>query len=938
MLKSDPVNIPPTRAQALRSLFVSFSFLLILVYAIAIYQSWRETMHDVTSSLRYISSLLVQATRATFKSNELVLRGIGSELLRQGVLAKPENGRVLIERMKAIDPGMAGFGLARPDGQLVLVSGIKADVPLPNLMANPITSESFQKSVATKSFQTGRPYFMAQLKSWVIPIRVPLLDQDGNVLAVMTSGYNIDGGSAAWANLEVPKDVLILLLRQDGYRLHTHPLPPGEKSVVMDTIYGQPIFPGPLEKVRSLVENEGFNHIYAPGMNSTVYFYYQKLPEYEILVGSLITRQAIFLLWLERSVVATALFLVFLIGGYFAYRRSVVQITQSDNELVKSRNDLEQSNSNLQLINALSNRLNLKLEFEAILHEATDTLTEIAQPDSVVIDLLVDNGNAITVAASHGLAHAKYPEGFTLPFAGSLTERALRSGKPLLLTDTGDQISTALSNVLAELGVTALMVIPLVYGSEPIGSVVLFYRSKRHWYETQLDTLNAIGRAVSLSLANARQLRDFEYRALHDPLTGLANRILLHQQFNKLVGGLGPDERVGLFLLDLDHFKEINDTLGHQVGDKLLCEIGPRFDVALREHNFTLARLGGDEFVVLVSGVFSNKEWLELGRHLRQNLKMPFNLEGMKLDITASVGLALYPDQGNDSHVLMRHADVAMYEAKRSGAGIMLYDPNLDIHTPERLALMVELAPAIEAGQLVLHYQPKLNLSDGQISGFEALVRWQHPELGLLYPDRFIPMAETSDVIHRLTVEVVRQALEQQQAWKAEGLHYSVAVNLSARNLVDDRFLCAMKKMMLSYGVEQGDLELEITESALMYDPEGALKLLHQFADLNVNLAIDDFGTGFSSMSYLRNMPVNTLKIDMVFVRGMLMNTQDSIIVNSTIGLAHNLGMKVVAEGVENLETLKALTEMGCDLIQGYHICKPKPWVELTGWVKTFKL
>lgn len=938
MFKHDLLKSNPTRAQTLRNLYISFSFLLVLVYSIAIFQSWRETMHDVKSSLKYISSLLVQATRATFKSNELILRGLGSELLEQGALTKPENGRLLIERMKAIDPGMAGFGLARPDGQLVLVSGVKAGVKLPNLITNPVTSESFHKSIITKSFQTGRPYFMEQLKSWVIPIRVPLLDKDGRVTAVMTAGYSIDAGSAAWAHLQVPKDVNILLLRRDGYRLHVHPLPPGEKSLVMQTYYGAPLPPGPMEKLNSLVEDEGFDQVYAPLSKATLIFYYQMLPEYEIFVGSLIPRKTVLLLWLERSVAPTALFLVFLIGGYFAYRRSVVQLAKSDIDLEKSRKDLEQSNFNLQLINALSNRLNLKLEVDAILYEATDTLTEFAQPDAVVIDLIVERGNTITVAASHGLAHTKYPEGFTLPFAGSLTEKALQAGKPLLMDDTGGQVSSTLSKVMAELGVTTLMVIPLVYGSEPIGSIILFYRTTRHWLASQLDTLNAIGRAVSLSLANARQLRDFEYRALHDPLTGLANRILLHQQFNKMIGELGSSERVGLFLLDLDHFKEINDTLGHQVGDKLLCEIGPRFDVLLHKYNFTLARLGGDEFVVLVSGVFTNQEWLDLGRHLRQNLKMPFSLEGMMLDISASVGFALYPDQGKDSHILMRHADVAMYEAKRSGAGILLYEPGLDIHTPERLALMVELAPAIEAGQLVLHYQPKLDLAGRKISGFEALVRWQHPMLGLLYPDRFIPMAETSDAIHRLTAEVVRQALKQQQAWKAAGLNYSVAVNLSARNLVDERFLCVMEDLMQTFGVEQGDLELEITESALMHDPESALKLLHQFSDMSISLSIDDFGTGFSSMAYLRQMPVNTLKIDMLFVRDMLNNAQDAIIVNSTIGLAHNLGMKVVAEGVEDMETLRALTDMGCDLIQGYYISKPKPWDELAAWVTTFRL
>ena len=757
-------NPASTRAQALRRLFLAFAFLIVLVYAISIFQGWRVAINDTQASLKYISSLLAQATRSTFTSNELVLRGLGSELLSQGALNKPENGRALIERMKSIDPGVVGFGLARPDGQLVLVSGLKNGTPLPNLLTNPFAKESFQKCLETKSFQIGRPYFMSQLNNWVVPIRAPLLRPDGTVAAVMTAGYRIEGSSAAWSHLDVPQGMTIIMIRPDGYRILSMPLPPGDKSAAMNLVYGQPVAASTLERIKALVEPEGFGELFAPQLKAQVFYYYQKLPEYELLVGSLMPRQAVLVLWLEHMVAPTTLFLLVMIGGYFAYRRSVLQLEKSDAEL-------------------------------------------------------------------------------------------------------------------------------------------------------------------------ERQLRDAEHRALHDSLTGLANRSLLHQKFKQMTGELRQTERVGLFLFDLDHFKDINDTLGHQVGDKLLCEIGPRFEMVLQGRNFVISRLGGDEFVVLISAVLEPAEWLDLGQHLRHKLIQPFDLEGMKLEISASVGVAIYPDHGDNSHELMRYADVAMYEAKRSGAGILLYEKIQNIHSLERLALMGSLGAAIDAGQLVLHYQPKLELVSGQVKGFEALVRWQHPELGLLYPDRFITMAETSDVIHRLTLEVLRQALEQQQKWKAAGLRYTVAVNLSARNLVDDRLLVALTVMLLDYGIETGELELEITESALMYDPEGALKLLHQFSALGVRLAIDDFGTGFSSMVYLRQMPVSTLKIDMLFVRNMLIKAEDTIIVNSMITLAHNLGMQVVAEGVEDESTLKVLAEMGCEQIQGYFISKPKPWHELADWV-----
>jgi diguanylate cyclase (GGDEF)-like protein len=757
-------NPASTRAQALRRLFLAFAFLIVLVYAISIFQGWRGAINDTQASLKYISSLLAQATRSTFTSNELVLRGLGSELLSQGALNKPENGRALIERMKSIDPGVVGFGLARPDGQLVLVSGLKNGTPLPNLLANPSAKESFQKSLDTKSFQIGRPYFMSHLNNWVVPIRAPLLRPDGTVAAVMTSGYRIEGSSAAWSDLDVPQGMTIIMIRPDGYRILSMPLPPGDKSAAMNLVYGQPVAASTLERIKALVEPEGFGELFAPQLKAQVFYYYQKLPEYELLVGSMMPRQAVLVLWLERMVLPTILFLLVMIGGYFAYRRSVLQLEKSDVEL-------------------------------------------------------------------------------------------------------------------------------------------------------------------------AGQLRDAEYRALHDSLTGLANRTLLHQKFKQMTSELSQTERVGLFLFDLDHFKDINDTLGHQVGDKLLCEIGPRFEMVLQGRHFVISRLGGDEFVVLVSAVLEPEEWLALGQHLRHNLILPFNLEGMKLEISASVGVAIYPDHGDNSHELMRYADMAMYEAKRSGAGILRYEKIQNIHSLERLALMGSLGAAIDAGQLVLHYQPKLELVSGQVKGFEALVRWQHPELGLLYPDRFIPMAETSDVIHRLTLNVLKQALEQQQKWKAVGLHYTVAVNLSARNLVDDRLLIALKEMMQDSGIEKGELELEITESALMYDPEGALKLLHQFAALGVSLSIDDFGTGFSSMAYLRQMPVSTLKIDMLFVRNMLIKAEDKIIVSSMIALAHNLGMQVVAEGVEDEATRNALAAMGCEQIQGYFISKPKPWHELADWV-----
>lgn len=922
------------RARPLRNLFAVFALVLFAAFALSVYQTWRETIRDTESKLEYIAGLLAQATHSTLKANEQVLRGLGTELLKLNALDEPEKGRALIERIKSLDAGMVGFGLARPDGQLVLVSGVRPEkhISLPNLLADAKTRDSFQKALDSRRFQTGRPYFMQALQQWVVPIRVPLLDESGSVVAMMTAGFSVDGGSAAWARLHLPPDVMVLLLRRDGYRLYQQPLPLGEPAKVTQQIYGSPIAPLAKQKLDELKDMQGFDHVYAASLKDELYYHYRQIPEYGLVSVGGLKRSSIFWFWVERVTFPAILYLLFMVGSYWAYRRYSLYLARSDRELMQSRIALEASNTSLNLINTLSERFSLRLEVEAISHETVQTLVEYVQPDSITVNLLSSQGKEIKISACYGRVMEYYPEGLTLPLEGSLTERALLSGKPQILATIPDpSVTPAINAILAKLQATFVAVVPLAYGKEWLGSIILYYRSVRSWSEVELDTLHAIGRAVALALTNARQMDEFEFQALHDPLTRLPNRRLLHQEFVRMNERLVPGGTLGLLLLDLDHFKEINDTLGHPTGDALLCEIGPRLNSVVEQYDHVLARLGGDEFALLLAGEFDNEDWLELGKRILQSLKQPFHLDGMALEIGASLGLAVCPLHGRDSHELLRFADVAMYEAKLSGAGQCLYDQSLDKHSPERLALMVELGPAIASCQLVLHYQPKLNLSTGVVIGYEALVRWQHPRLGLLYPDSFMPMAETSDVIHLLTLEVLRQALQQQQDWKAAGKRCSVAVNLSARNLIDDRFLNYLKQVIPEYGVETGELELEITESSLMHDPEGALTLLRQIYALGVELSIDDFGTGFSSMSYLRRMPISVLKIDRLFVKEMTDNAADTIIVSSTIALAHNLGMRVVAEGVEDEGTLNALREMGCDLAQGYFISRPKPWHELAG-------
>ncbi|MEO8160969.1 MAG: bifunctional diguanylate cyclase/phosphodiesterase, partial [Arenimonas sp.] len=360
-------------------------------------------------------------------------------------------------------------------------------------------------------------------------------------------------------------------------------------------------------------------------------------------------------------------------------------------------------------------------------------------------------------------------------------------------------------------------------------------------------------------------------------------------------------------------------------GDLLLQQIGPRLSPLLGSEPGVLCRLGGDEFALLLPEISGEEAARELAQGLLGALRAPFLIDAMQLLMDASMGIAFYPVDGEDSHALLRSADVAMYEAKRKGGGIAVYDRSLDQNSPERLGLIADLNQAIQDRQLVLHYQPKLDLRTGRHAGFEALVRWHHPRLGLLKPESFLELAELSETIHPLTDLVLEIAMAQLRDWRAQGIRSSIAVNLSARNLIDDRCLLTIRSLMHEYKLEAGALEVEITETALMHDPEQAAARLDRIAALGVKISVDDYGTGYSSLGYLHRLPINALKIDRLFVSDMRAGMHDAIIVRSTIALAHSLGLIVVAEGVEDAETQALLASMGCDQIQGYHLSVPLP-------------
>ena len=420
-----------------------------------------------------------------------------------------------------------------------------------------------------------------------------------------------------------------------------------------------------------------------------------------------------------------------------------------------------------------------------------------------------------------------------------------------------------------------------------------------------------------------RQAEDNEYMALHDSLTGLPNRTLFHERANQaILAAKREGWSTAVMLMDLDRFKEINDTLGHHHGDLVLQEMGKRLQPLLRETD-TVARLGGDEFAVLLPHVDNRDHTLLVADKIQKALERPFYLQGLALDVDASVGISLFPAHAKDVHGLLRRADVAMYEAKTTGRGRQIYTEEIDHHNPDRLGLAGDLRHAIERNELILHYQPQIGLKDDRLRNVEALVRWIHPVRGVLPPGEFIAIAERGGLIGPLTMTVLNQALRQLNLWDQSGMRVNVAVNLSVRNLLDPGFPADVARLLQKWRIDPIRLELEITESSIMADPARAMEILTTLNKLGVRLAVDDFGTGYSSLASLKKLPVDAVKIDKTFIQNMQNDENDLLIVQSIIELAHNLGLEVVAEGVENEEVTKMLALLGCDFIQGYHRGKP---------------
>jgi diguanylate cyclase (GGDEF)-like protein len=436
----------------------------------------------------------------------------------------------------------------------------------------------------------------------------------------------------------------------------------------------------------------------------------------------------------------------------------------------------------------------------------------------------------------------------------------------------------------------------------------------------------------------AEKQAENEHQALHDSLTGMPNRMFFHQRLlEEIEHARATGGRMAVMLMDLDHFKEINDTLGHHFGDLLLQEIGPRLSSVLRDQDL-MARLGGDEFGIVLPDLPSEEIALRIADRVLEELEQPVAVEGLALDVSGSIGIAMFPMHAEDAETLLRRADVAMYVAKENGGGYEVYQDSFDRHNPQRLTLIGQVRPALESGEFVMFYQPKVRLMDGRVAGAEALIRWEHPTLGLVPPDEFIPLVEKTVLLRPLTHYVAESVLKQWREWASMGIRIPIAINVSPRSLLDADFPDSIRQLLQEQDVPPAFLRIELTEGFLMGDSGRSIAVLDGLSNIGVGLSIDDFGTGYSSLSYLKRLPIEEIKVDRSFVMQMHVDANDFMIVRATVDLGRNLGLRVVAEGVEDLATFDRLADFGCDEAQGYYISKPMSAIEFTRWLSVRNL
>jgi diguanylate cyclase (GGDEF)-like protein len=875
--------------QRLAILFGLLVGLLLAVATVYAWYSWNDTKQDKLAELRNLLALGAASSDLFLRHYVERIQLLAEDVRPHAQRADWPGVHAQLERYKAQDANIAGLYAFSPTGDLLASTVPKRASGTPPHASDPVFMADLARALQTDEPFLGRVRYGAMVGDWILPIRTRVKDAQGNTLVVLSLAVPLDRHQAMWRSVALPDRWAIGLLRDDGYLQSCYPPPLDGKAAFTQRQMGGLI--DRLEQERfprsGVVEGAGtFNR------QDRVLVAFERLDRFPITAYMSMPWREVAAAWLRHMVVPGTLFSISLVVMVAAGMWAVRQQRAREAERDAAEQSLRAGES--------------ALKRQTRLLEQSQRAAQIG-----AWEMDVATGTLHWTAQTHRI-HGTSPDTFTPTWDTALRffpadqaavlraafDRTLRTGEPW---DLELELVTAANRRI-------------------------WVRSTGAVERTQDVPRKAWG---SFQDITARRLSEEQIVRLahYDELTGLPNRNLFASHLSHaLTRAKRSGQSVALLFIDLDRFKNINDALGHDVGDEVLKIVGERLSEALRASDL-LARLGGDEFVAIAEDVAHSEAVAALAAKLIAAVDRPIKVSGHEFTLTASLGISLFPNDGSDVQTLLKNADTAMYRAKELGRnGFQFYSPHMGSANMDRLALETQLKKAVqERNQFLLHYQPRVSLRDGRITGVEALVRWQHPERGLVPPGDFIPLAEELGLIAPLGDWVLRTACAQAVAWRQAGLGLRVAVNISARQLHASTFLADLRACLAETGLQPHWLELEITESVMMQRTQHVTELLQSLEALGVELSVDDFGTGYSSLAYLKRLQIDSVKIDKSFVGGVPSDDEDVAIVRAIVALARTLRLEVVAEGVEERAQLDFLRSEGCDAAQGYLVGRPMP-------------
>ncbi len=894
----------PHQYRSLRIMRAGFVFLaaffivFLIAYSVFSWQSVKQSQFDQLSS---IAELGGNSLESYFSQYEREMNALAREVGNSGVLDRAQTLQ-LLKRFLRVNPDILIANLNRADGQLLVSSEVELDKPLPfqgNAVSYVVGKQALENGA---NFDIGRATYGPLAKGWVIPLRYAIRDKAGKLQYVLVAVLPLSRQQSFWHDMKLPEGTAFGLIRNDAFLISRYP-----DDVTNDRkeVYGKPRTGVLIEHLRATGfplrgTVSGFNSI-----NREAYLFgYKRLENFPVTLFVTTPVSNVYAsLWAQVRYVYFLLLLL-LPSSYAVYRKTV-------NEQLRIELERDRYEGALRTSEERFRRVVAEAPVPMMIHAENGEVLEINKAWTEATGYSFEDIPDI----SAWIKHAYEENTQFVQDAKNVRELIER------VYGIGHRVDQGERTIHCKDGSIRIW----HFSAAPVG---VLPDGRRY----------VVSMAQDISESKAAQQK-IEFMSYHDALTGLPNRLLAKNLFEQAILDADRDNsKVALLFVDLDKFKTINDSLGHLVGDALLTGLAGRLRACLRDVD-TLSRQGGDEFLIALKDVRDSESITVVTDKLMESMAEPVKISGHELSISLSIGIAVYPDDGQDFETLLKKSDTAMYQAKESGRNTYrFHTEQMNLDATEHLRLRNGLRRALEQGEFLLHYQPQLSVVNGEVVGVEALLRWQHPELGMVPPGKFISIAEDSGLIVPISEWVIREACRQAIAWQNEGLPgMVVAVNLSAVHFKRGDVVQSALQALQESGLEPSLLEFELTESILIKETDKVMAIVRQLKSMGVKLSIDDFGTGYSSLSYLKQFNVDKLKIDQSFIRDMADDPNDAAIVRAIIQMAKSLNLETIAEGVEDERQLALLRLQQCDEVQGFYFAKPMPADALAGYLREFR-